>query len=309
MDLRALEAPPSEAERAAIDALLGPPSAVDVPLPLSEVKQRRTMLLPALLSLQSQVGWVSPGGLGYACTRLGVPPAEGFGVASFYALISLEKRPRAFAHVCDDIACHSAGAEKLCAGMTARHGAAAHEKSHALSPTLSPSGRGSSVQTVWARSPCLGLCEQAPAALVTVAGPTPHEQSFGHATVEKIDAALKGDSVAAVMPHFGGVGPRKLLARTGTVDASSLDDYRARGGYEALRRAIELGPEDVVREVNDAKLEAAAALRFPPVASGKPSPARPSVLTTWCATPTSRSPAPSRTGCSSSTILSGSSRR
>ena len=54
--------------------------------------------------------------------------------------------------------------------------------------------------------------------------------SFGDATVEKIDAALKGDSIAAVMPRFDGTGPRKLLARAGTVNPSSLDDYRSRGG-------------------------------------------------------------------------------
>mgnify|MGYP001588553413 CR=1 FL=1 len=259
MDLRALDAPPSNAERAAIDALLGPPPAVDVPVPLSEVKQRRTLLLPSLIALQSQVGWVSPGGLGYACRRLGVPPAEGFGVASFYALLSLEERPRAFAHVCDDIACHAAGAEKLCAQMTERHGPPAHSRGHALSPTLSPAGE----REKWARSPCLGLCEQAPAALVTVAGPTPREQSFGAATVEKIDAALKGDSVAAVMPRLESTGPRKLLARAGTVNPSSLDDYRAHGGYEALRRALELGPEGVVREVNDAKLVGRGGAAFP----------------------------------------------
>ncbi len=105
MDLRLLDAAPSKEELAAVDSVLGPAPAVDLPVPLSQVKERRTQLLPALLALQNQVGWVSPGGLGYACRRLGVPPAEGFGVASFYALISLEERPKAFAHVCDDLAC------------------------------------------------------------------------------------------------------------------------------------------------------------------------------------------------------------
>ena len=250
MDLRALEAVPSKEELAAVDSVLGPAS-IDVPLPMAEVKLRRTKLLPALLALQGQVGWVSPGGLGYACRRLGVPPAEGFGVASFYALLSVEERPKAFAHVCDDIACKAAGAEKLCARLA--------EQRSPLTPTLSPEGE----RETWARSPCLGLCEQAPAALVTVAGPNPKQQAFGAATPEKIQAALEGKDVPALMPHLEVLGPRKLLARTGLVNPASLDDYRARGGYEALRRAFELGPEGVTREVSDAKLVGRGGAAFP----------------------------------------------
>ena len=45
-----------------------------------------------------------------------------------------------------------------------------------------------------------------------------------------------------------------LLRRVGVVDPTSLDAYRAHGGYAALRRALELGPEGVLREVNESKL-------------------------------------------------------
>ena len=34
------------------------------------------------------------------------------------------------------------------------------------------------------------------------------------------------------------------------VDPTNLDDYRAHGGYEALRIAFDLGAEGVIREVN-----------------------------------------------------------
>jgi len=47
------------------------------------------------------------------------------------------------------------------------------------------------------------------------------------------------------------------------VDATSLDDYRSHGGYQALRRAIEIGPEAVVREVTDAKLMGRGGAAFP----------------------------------------------
>ena len=55
----------------------------------------------------------------------------------------------------------------------------------------------------------------------------------------------------------------RLLRRVGVVDPSSLDDYRAHGGYEALRRAVELGQEGVIREMKDAKLLGRGGAAFP----------------------------------------------
>jgi NADH-quinone oxidoreductase subunit F len=261
MDLKAIATPPSDAERAAVDGVLGPAPAKEAPIAAGDAAQRRTQLLPVLLALQGRVGWVSPGGLGYACARLGVAPAEGYGVASFYALLSLEPRPTAFAHVCDDVACKLAGAEKLCARLGERLGPGGHPKEHAGGLEVPRAALGPPPR--WARSPCLGLCEQGPAALVTVAGAPPREQAFGHATAESIERALGGETVAAEVTHVGSAGPRKLLARAGRVNPASLDDYRANGGYTALRRALELGPEGVLREVTESKLVGRGGAAFP----------------------------------------------
>ena len=55
----------------------------------------------------------------------------------------------------------------------------------------------------------------------------------------------------------------RLLRRVGVVDPTSLDDYRAHGGYAALRRAFELGPEGVIREVTESKLMGRGGAAFP----------------------------------------------
>jgi NADH-quinone oxidoreductase subunit F len=47
------------------------------------------------------------------------------------------------------------------------------------------------------------------------------------------------------------------------VDPTSLDDYRSRGGYDALRLALDLGPEGIIREVTDAKLLGRGGAAFP----------------------------------------------
>ncbi|WP_411055149.1 NADH-quinone oxidoreductase subunit F, partial [Streptomyces sp. E11-3] len=54
-----------------------------------------------------------------------------------------------------------------------------------------------------------------------------------------------------------------LLSRIGVADPTSLDDYRASGGYTALRRALTLGPAAVIREVTDAGLLGRGGAAFP----------------------------------------------
>jgi NADH-quinone oxidoreductase subunit F len=55
----------------------------------------------------------------------------------------------------------------------------------------------------------------------------------------------------------------RLLRRVGRADPESLHDYRAHGGYAALRRAFELGPEGVLREVKESKLLGRGGAAFP----------------------------------------------
>jgi NADH-quinone oxidoreductase subunit F len=64
------------------------------------------------------------------------------------------------------------------------------------------------------------------------------------------------------VPQVGQPG-LTLLRRVGQIDPMSLDDYRAAGGFLALRRAIEMGPDRVVREVIDSKLVGRGGAAFP----------------------------------------------
>jgi len=223
-------------------------------------RSKRHLLLPVLHAIQERIGWISPGALNYASLRLGAPPAEVHGVASFYEMFSLTPQPPVVAHVCDDIACLTRGAEALCAGLEKKLGSAGK-----------PCAGG---QAMWQRSSCLGLCERAPAALIVAAAKTPHERVFAPGTAEDISLAMTEaangkrsgpinilNSQASV-PQVG--QPQlKLLQRVGQTDSPSLEDYRRLGGYEALRKAFELGPERVIQEVMDAKLLGRGGAAFP----------------------------------------------
>jgi len=251
MDLRLSGAVATVDEHAALDAVLGRASSAwrggtrdDVGVrsddrTIDPVAGRRDLLLPALHALQDRVGGITKGGLEEICRRLGVPPADAFGVASFYALFSLgDTVPRAL-HVCDDIACIMAGAK-----------------------VPEQVGSGTAVH----RSPCLGLCERAPAALLVEAGAAPMASAITGVTDEAIESILGGHAPPRpdlpALPQAGAPG-LVLLRRVGVVDPQSLADYRRHGGYAALERALELGPAAVIDAVSASGLLGRGGAAFP----------------------------------------------
>ena len=200
--------------------------------------------------MQDRAGWVSRGALEYACRRLSIPPADAYGVASFYARFALEERPPLAVHVCDDIACKCAGADALCDALEKGFG-----------PEGEPNSAGSAA---WYRSPCLGLCDRAPAALIERAGKHHAEARVAPAGYESLSAILVGEwPDTETSMHLQPRKESRLLRRVGIVDPESIDSYVQAGGYTALRRALELGPEGVIREVTDAKLLGRGGAAFP----------------------------------------------
>ena len=187
-------------------------------------EERRHLLLPALHALQHAVGWISPGGLNYVCDVLQVPPAEAYGVATFYAMFRTVDPGRSddIHHVCVDGACRSAGSEDLVVQLEAQ---------------------GTRVD----RSPCLGQCERAPAEFVQ-----------GVSSADRVPA----DAHPPVLPHQRQPGLR-LLERIGQVDPLSIDSHRAHGGHSALRRAIELGPAAVIDAIVESGLSGRGGAAFP----------------------------------------------
>ncbi|MEJ2861987.1 NAD(P)H-dependent oxidoreductase subunit E [Actinomycetospora flava] len=271
MDLHLSQAEPSALERDTIDAAFGrlvAPSTWDDRPTRShhaghDARARRHLLLPVLHAVHDAVGWISEGALNHVARTLSVPPAEIYGVATFYAMFSVEPQAPRVVHVCDDVACGPHGGEEIAAALT---------------DALGPEGTGE--QACWVRSPCLGLCERAPAVMHQRAGepdlsqaPTTPDAVLAAARTDDATAADEADAVFAdtrvSAPQTGRGGhlpdgsPLRLLRRVGVVDPESLDDYRAHGGYSALRRAVSLGPTRVITELEDSSLTGRGGAAFP----------------------------------------------
>jgi NADH-quinone oxidoreductase subunit F len=278
MDLHLRHAAPTDEERAAVDGLLGPPTSAwdggergdkrDAHVSLvggRATRELRHLLLPALRALQARVGWISETGLEYVCLRLDVPPADAWGVATFYALLSTTPRPPRVLHVCDDVACRARGAGALCESLEREIGPA---------HTHGPNGDHAEVDSngaVWMRSPCLGFCDHAPAAFLQEAGESPREELLGGMTAARainlvIPSAARDLRFGAPADPSVAALPRDdttLLRRIGRVDPSSISAYQGSGGFDALRAAFQMGPGAVIREVIDSKLMGRGGAAFP----------------------------------------------
>ncbi|MDJ0769094.1 MAG: NADH-ubiquinone oxidoreductase-F iron-sulfur binding region domain-containing protein [Ilumatobacter sp.] len=201
-------------------------------------RARRHLLLPTLHAVNDRVGWISPEAIDAIAERLDVSPAEIYGVTTFYALFSTTERPAHQTHVCVDLACRAQGGPR-----------------DDLPDGTHP-------------APCLGLCEQAPAAYVTVAGAPADRRPAGSTTADELRGLAGGGTPppevdpAASVPQAGDPS-LVLLRRAGRSDPLDLDAYVADGGFEALHAAREMGPEAVVEAVGNSGLTGRGGAAFP----------------------------------------------
>lgn len=203
--------------------------------------QGRTALLPAIYAVQDLYGYAHPDAVREVGRFLQVPLVDIFGVIDFYSLFYAEPIGKTIIHVCGDPACAMAGADGVFKLATQRV-----EQKHL--------GREVLETITVERSACLGLCEHAPALLVQGA-------AVGGASQRTWEEMSEG---RARRPHSIVGGDISILtANCGHGHTTFLDEYRSRGGYAGLRRAIKMSPMDVVEMVKASGLVGRGGAAFP----------------------------------------------
>lgn len=113
---------------------------------------------------------------------------------------------------------------------------------------------------------CDGACFAAPTVIVTSrSGRTHRLERVSPADLEPIARILSDETGAdtTAAADFITAQQRIALDGCGTLDAESIDDYLARGGYSALARALQSDPSDVIREVKDSRIRGRGGAYFP----------------------------------------------
>ena len=199
-------------------------------------------LLPALIKAQKQNGYISKPVAAEIARVLQVPLAEVYGVIEFYALLYKEPTATRVIRICGDPACAIAGGHAALEAVCASLG---------VSPNTATADGGFMVE----RSPCLGLCDQAPAAMV-------NDMALGCIPVAVPAAIIAAKSLAK--PAVVGGSLRHLTRRCGTGATPSLAAYTTDGGYSALTKAVQqLTPAAVIAELKSGGLVGRGGAAFP----------------------------------------------
>ncbi len=193
----------------------------------------RSGLLPALHAAQKIYGWLPEPVSAHIARALHVPLADVHGVIEFYSLFYNAPIGKRVIRVCTDPACALKNADGLLDHLCSRHGLEAGQTTPDLSLTI-------------AHSPCLGLCEQAPAALVNDEAETNINLETGSYELGRPKSIVGGSL-------------RLLTANCGN-GATSLKKY---GKYKALQKALKMKPEEVVAEIKASGLVGRGGAAFP----------------------------------------------
>jgi formate dehydrogenase len=191
---------------------------------LQEASRKPDMLIEHLHKIQDRFGHLSATHLAALAQEMGLAQTEVYEVATFYHHFDVVKEgqtaPAALTvRVCDGLSCEMAGAKDLLAKL--------------------PALLGRAVRVISA--PCIGRCEQAPAAVV---GQNPVPM----ASAELIVAAVQAQAIR----H----------EPTGFIDLAA---YRAAGGYALLQQCLsgERDVESVIKTLEDAGLRGLGGAGFP----------------------------------------------
>lgn len=147
---------------------------------LNKYDYRPEKLIPILQEVQALYRYLPKGVLTFIATGLGLPPAEVYGVATFYAHFTLEPQGKYIIRLCDGTACHVKGSMPILEKLRERLGLSEEKKT--------TDDMLFTIETV----SCLGACGLAPVMLINeeVHGQVKPEQA-----VELIEAIMTQENV------------------------------------------------------------------------------------------------------------------
>ena len=202
----------------------------------------RSQLLPALWAAQREFGHVSEEAATAIGQALRIPLAEIHGVLEFYSMLHNQPAGRTLVRVCTSPPCSALGGTQAVQSACRALG---------VQPNVPTSDGLLQVEA----SPCLGLCDGAPAALVGEVPTMLIDPQQPEAWIHRPAAAGLG--------HVGGE-PRWLSGRCGAIAPTDLEAFQAQGGFTGLRRALgEMTPPGVVEMVKASGLVGRGGAAFP----------------------------------------------
>lgn len=206
---------------------------------------RRADLIELLHEAQTIYdGWLPRSVLTRIAQALQIPLADVYGVTEFYSMFYTQPVGKQMIYLCQDAPC-------------AVHGAGQIEQALCNYLQITPGETTPDGTYTVERVRCLGLCDQAPAAMVN---------RVRHCRLKSynLEPLLTNQPRhPQVQTNIGGL-VKVALANVNVVDPTSLSDYRAQGGLAALRKTLsQMTPAEVIEAIKASQLVGRGGAAFP----------------------------------------------
>ncbi len=210
----------------------------------------RTRMMDIVRDVQSRFGCVSGEAMELIAKEVGTHRVEVQSVVSFYAFLSDKPKGKVVIRLCDDIIDQLAGEADVAAALSEELGIAFGE--------TTADGKISLEHT-----PCIGMCDQGPAALVN------------DVVVTDLDGEKARKMARELKEHMD---PSKLVTRFGDgnnahdlVRAMVHNNIRVKGDVifgpyvsgDGLKKALAMSPAEVIRDIKTARLRGRGGAGFP----------------------------------------------
>ncbi len=215
---------------------------------LSRYPSRDSVLIPSLDLVQREnENILSKEDITEVAKIIGVSDSKAFGVATYYTMFNTNPVGRYHIQVDTNIPATLMGAEEIVSHLEGKLGIKIGETTPCGTFTLSM------VED-------LGSCGSCPVIQV-------NDTYYENMNVEKVDNLLKSLKKGEMPPrkdssHFGSEC-NILLKNRGKVNSTAIKTYKSDGGYDALKKALGMKPEDVVAEVKAAEVRGRGGAGFP----------------------------------------------
>jgi NADH-quinone oxidoreductase subunit F len=228
-------------------------------------ERRRSAVLPALYLVQYQQGYITANAMRYVAGLLGITAADVEDVVSYYTMFYTRPMGKYVINVCRTLSCALNGAERVTAELCDRLGIRPGQ--------TDPTGTFTLVEVE-----CLGACDRAPVALVNDSW---HEclspenvpalldglRARGEAALSGCHHVIEGHGSRSVPdPGPATSVPAPVRPLTGHVrepGSFALDFYLKNDGYDGLKKALAMAPDQVIEMVKASGLRGRGGAGFP----------------------------------------------
>jgi len=208
---------------------------------VQELKNQGENLIGTLLKIQENCPhhYISQEAAEVVAEEWNMTLSEVYEVITFYAMLNTEPKGRYIIEICKSGPCYVTKTQKVVEMFESVLGIKMGETTKDGLFTLQYTN-------------CVGACDIGPVAKID-------DKVYGNLTYNKVESIIRSYREESLDRKF----TKLLSSRFDNVYTETLEDYMKTGGYEGLKKAFGMKPEQIIEEVKKAKLNGRGGAGYP----------------------------------------------